>query len=254
MHKMKKNQYLLIIPLAGLLTLPACNTAPPAHNGGTAAPAPTAASTSPYLVSLTKNAPNMVSVGDQFTYNLTVAAQGDVAETTVMDTIPAGASYVSSEPAAVQDGSKLTWKLGNLNRGESKAIRVTLKAEKTGELTYCSVVSALPRVCVSTTVGQAQLTISKTGPEMAQLGQNVTYTVTVKNSGNTPARNVVVTDPVPEGFSSATGQKEISVSLGELAPGASKAVPITLRADKRGKLCNKALVASSNAGKAEAEA
>jgi uncharacterized repeat protein (TIGR01451 family) len=141
-----------------------------------------------------------------------------------------------------------------MNRGESKAITVTVKADKEGEMVNCAAVSAIPRICVSTMVGKAQLAIRKTGPETAQLGGNVTYTVTVQNTGNTTARNVMVTDPVPEGFSAASGQKELSFNVGDLAAGASKVVQVTLRADKRGKFCNKAFASSSNGGKVDAEA
>ena len=218
------------------------------------APRPVVGESCNYLVNLNKKAPSMVAVGDTFSYDLQVMATCDVADVTVVDTLPAGASYVSSEPAGVQDAGKLTWKFATMARGETKAIRVTVKADKEGELVNCATVSAIPRVCVSTMVGKAQLAIRKTGPETAQLGQNVTYTVTVQNTGNTTAKNVVVTDPVPEGFSSATGQRELSFNVGDLAAGASKTMQVTLRADKRGKICNKAFAASSNAGKVDAEA
>jgi uncharacterized repeat protein (TIGR01451 family) len=205
-------------------------------------------------VALSKKAPGLVSVGDTFTYDLTATAQSDVADATVFDTVPAGASYVSSEPAGAQDGNRLTWKLGDIGKGESRSIKVTLKAEKQGELTYCASVSAVPRVCVTTTVGMAQLAIRKTGPEMAQVGSNVTYSITVQNTGNTLARNVVVTDPVPDGFSSASGEKEIRFDVGDLDAGASKPLQVTLRAEKRGKICNTANATSANAGKAQSEA
>jgi uncharacterized repeat protein (TIGR01451 family) len=254
---LKNTRYLLLAPLAGLLALPACTTTaerPTRNPSAASAPAdPAVGATRAYLVNLSKKAPTVVSVGDTFTYELNASAQVDVAETTIVETLRPGAAYVSSVPAAVLDGNKLIWKLGNMNRGESKAILVTLKATQEGEVANCATVSALPRVCVSTMVGRAQLVIRKTGPEMAQLGQSVTYTITVQNAGNTIAKNVVVTDPVPEGFSSATGQKEISFSVGDLPAGASRPMQVTLRADKRGKLWNKALATSSNAGKAEAE-
>lgn len=254
---LKNTRYLWVAPLAGLLALPACTTTsarPTKTTSAASAPAePAVGGTRTYLVNLLKKAPPLVSVGDTFTYELNVSAQMDVAETTIVDTLPAGASYVSSVPAAVRDGNKLTWKMGDMNRGESQAIQVTLKANHEGELTNSATVFAIPRVFVTTKVGKAQLVIRKTGPEMAQLGQSVTYTVTVQNAGNTVAKNVVVTDPVPEGFSSATGQREISFSVGDLPAGASKPMQVTLRADKRGKLWNKALATSSNAGKAEAE-
>ncbi len=255
--KLKTTPYLCAALVAGLLAMTACSTSSGRHPeaiGAATASAAAVGGTTSYLVTLVKKAPALVSVGDTFTYELTATAQMDVADTFIVDTLPPGATYVGSEPAAVQDGNKLTWQLNNLARGETKAIQVTVKADREGELANCATVSAIPRVCVSTMVGKAQLALQKTGPEMVPLGQNVIYTVTVLNTGSTVARNVVVTDPVPEGFSSTNGENELRFELGDLAAGASKTLPITLRADKRGRICNKALADSSNAGKAEAEA
>jgi uncharacterized repeat protein (TIGR01451 family) len=254
---MKTNKFLWLVPVLGLLALTACKTTsqpPPAPSGAAPAePTPAVAQGGSYLVALSKKAPGLVAVGDTFTYDLTATAQSDVADATVFDTVPAGASYVSSEPAAPQDGNRLTWKLGDMGKGESRSIKVTLKAEKQGELTYCASVSAVPRVCVTTTVGMAQLAIRKTGPETAQVGSNVIYNITVQNTGDSVAKDVVVTDVVPDGLSSSTGQKEIRFEVGNLAPGESKTIQVVLHADKTGKYLNRAFATSSNAGKVEGE-
>jgi uncharacterized repeat protein (TIGR01451 family) len=141
-----------------------------------------------------------------------------------------------------------------MSSGESKNVVVTLKAEKQGELKYCATISATPRVCATTMVGKAALALKKTGPELVQLGTNANYTITVQNTGNTLAKNVRVTDTVPEGLSAPNGQKELSFDVGNLEPGQARSVQVTLRADKRGKFINKALASSSNAGKADAQA
>jgi uncharacterized repeat protein (TIGR01451 family) len=249
---MKTATYLWIGPLVGLLALTACNTPPHAHSPPE--PPPAVAGASSYLVSLVKHAPSLVSQGDQFTYEVAVTAKDDVSDATLMDTVPAGASFVNSEPAAMQDGDKLAWKLGNINKGETKVVKVTLKADKEGELVDCATVSALPRACVTTMVGRPQLTITKTGPELAMVGQPVAYTVVVQNTGNITAKDVVVTDTVPDGLSSANGQQDLTFNVGDLAPGASKTISVPLKAEKRGKVCNKAVAAFGQGGKVEAEA
>ena len=94
------------------------------------------------------------------------------------------------------------------------------------------------------------LVIQKTGPETAVLGADVTYNVVVKNTGSAIARNVVITDAVPEGMS---GQP-VTVNVGDLAPNQSKTTPVTFKTTKRGKVCNTATANSSNAGKVSAEA
>ncbi|MFO1511370.1 MAG: hypothetical protein U1F83_00400 [Verrucomicrobiota bacterium] len=50
----------------------------------------------------------------------------------VRDTIPAGASYVRSEPAATVEEGVLVWKIGNLDAGQTIKGKVWFKAEKEG--------------------------------------------------------------------------------------------------------------------------
>jgi uncharacterized repeat protein (TIGR01451 family) len=160
-------------------------------------------------------------------------AQCNVGDVVITDTLPAGCSYVSSEPAAEVSGKVLTWKFATLNQGEAKSAKITVKADAEGELVNCATVTAIPRVCVS-----------------AMLNADVTYNVTVSNKGNITARNVVVTDAVPKGMSG----NPVTVNVGDLAPGASKTMPVTFKATQRGKVCNTAVADSSNAGKVDAEA
>jgi uncharacterized repeat protein (TIGR01451 family) len=207
-----------------------------------------------YLVNLGKTGASAVGVGEQIQYELTAIAASEVGDVTVIDVMPAGVSYVSSEPEAARDGNKLVWKFDKMSVGESKTMRVTLKAVREGEIVNCATVSAVPRVCVTTVVGQPKLEIKKTGPETAQFGSDITYTITVQNTGNSVAKDVVVTDVVPDGLSSSTGQKEIRFEVGNLAPGESKAIPVVLHAEKTGKYLNKAFATSSNAGRVEGEA
>jgi len=205
-------------------------------------------------VSLSKNAPAVVSIGEEFTYELIVTTQSEVSDVTVSDTVPEGAAYIRSDPEAVREGNKLSWKFQNVNPGESKTIRVTVKADAEGQLTHCATASAVPQVCITTLVGRPQLAITKTGPATAQLGQDVTYTVVVQNTGKTVAKNVVVTDTVPDGLSSPDDKRELSFPIGDLEPGGSKSIPVVLKTTKRGKSINAVVAVANNAEKVAAEA
>jgi uncharacterized repeat protein (TIGR01451 family) len=228
--------------------------APVAKPAPAPAPAPkteyTSASTDCGFVRLQKTAPSVAAIGENITYTLTAVAQCDVADVVITDTLPAGASYVASEPAAAVEGKTLVWKLASLNKGESKTAKITVKADAEGELVNCATVTAVPKVCVSTLVGKAQLAIAKSGPATANINSDVTYNVTVSNKGNITARNVVVTDAVPQGMSG----NPVTVNVGDLAAGASRTMPVTFKATQRGKVCNTAVADSSNAGKVNAEA
>ena len=170
------------------------------------------------VTALIKSVPAQVGLGETYDYDLTVTALDDAGNIIVTDTIPAGATYVRSEPPATHDGDTLTWKYPVMHRGDINQIKVWLKADREGDLTGCATIAAVPRRCVTTVVGKAVLEIVKTGPETALLGADVSYKVLVTNKGNTAAKNVVVTDTLPEGLTYAGGLKEVTVDMGDIAP------------------------------------
>jgi len=205
------------------------------------------------LVRLVETLPAETSLGSEFMAELTLYAVSCAANVVLRDTIPAGASYVRSEPAATVEGDQLIWKIGNLDAGQTSTSKVWFKAEKEGRLINCATVSADPRVCAMTLVGKPVLTLQKTGPENAVLGSDITYNLVIKNIGTASAREVMVTDPVPTGMSHSSGKSELSFEVGDLAPGQSKPLAVTFKANQRGKICNTATASSSNAGKVSAD-
>lgn len=198
------------------------------------------------IVTLDKRVPQAVALGEEYPVDLKITAIEQAGAVFVTDTIPDGAEYLRSDPEASRDGSLLSWKFASMDKGEAKNIRSYYKAAKEGELSSCCTVAAMPRTCASTFVGKPMLTISKTGPETALLGADVTYTTTVSNPGTMPAHNVVVTDKIPEGLSHASGQYELTFTVGDLAPNESKSFPVTVKAVQRGNVCNSAVAVASN--------
>lgn len=205
-------------------------------------------------VTLVKKAPAAATLGDTFANTLSVAAHEDVADVIVTDTVPAGSSFVRSEPPAKVSGNTLVWNFPSMKKGETKDIQVYIKAEKEGELSSCCGVTATPLYCVKTIVGRPALAITKTGPETALLGAEVTYNITVRNTGNAIAKEVVITDNVPAGLSHDTGNKTLTFPVGDLAPGQSKSVPVKFKTTQRGRICNPAIAKASNTAPTNAEA
>jgi uncharacterized repeat protein (TIGR01451 family) len=101
---------------------------------------------------------------------------------------------------------------------------------------------AVPPTGTSPAISLARLTLVKraTRPSVTA-GKNVTFNLTVKNTSATIANHVVVTDTVPAGMqfvsasrrASFTGNK-VSFNVGNIAPGRSVSIRITLRADVTG--------------------
>jgi uncharacterized repeat protein (TIGR01451 family) len=206
------------------------------------------------LIRMSKRTPAEVSLGQEFMYELNPTAVACAGNVVVTDQVPPGATYVRSEPPAEVSGDRLIWRLQNMEPGETRSLKVWLKADQEGRLASCATVSADPRVCASTFVGKPLLAITKTGPEMAQIDTDVTYNILVSNTGTAVAREVVVTDTVPDGLSHSSGQRQLTFNVGDLPPNQSKSIPVTLRATARGKVCNGAVAASSNAGQVNAQA
>lgn len=77
----------------------------------------------------------------------------------------------------------------------------------TGSLTFADGSLGVPYILASgAAVQPVGLNILKSGPPTANVGDDITYTITYGNTGGTNASNVVITDPVPPGttFVSAT--------------------------------------------------
>ena len=107
------------------------------------------------------------------------------------------------------------------------------------------------------------ITLSKRAkPTHLTIGSRTTFTLAVANSGEASAQNVKVCDDVPRGlaFISASGfQPEnghICFTVASLAPGASKAFQLTLRAagDAPAKITNHATARAANAPSVSASA
>jgi len=228
--------------------------APPVKTVTLPTPATASADSSGGVVRISKEAPALVAIDEEYTTTITLYAVDAASSIEVADVIPSGATYVSSSPPATQDGNNLAWKFPAMAKGETKTIKVKLKAAKEGSYKSCATVHALPQACVVTVIGKPGLKIVKTGPTTAVIRENISYTIQVSNPGNMAARGVVVTDNIPAGLSHSSGKKTLTWNIGDLAPKESRTIPVVLQGVSMGKHCNKAVATSSNAGKAEAEA
>jgi large repetitive protein len=98
---------------------------------------------------------------------------------------------------------------------------------------------------------QANVTIHLAGPATAAAGDNLTYTLTVRNNGPRQARGVVVRDRLPAGVTlnsatpskgSCVGSAVVTCSLGRLNRFAVARVVIVVNAPNAGRLVNVATV------------
>jgi uncharacterized repeat protein (TIGR01451 family) len=103
----------------------------------------------------------------------------------------------------------------------------------------------------------ADLALTKSdSPDPAHVGQDLVYTLTIKNTGPESATGVTVRDPLPKatGFGSASASqgscvrsKEIvTCSLGNLAGGRTATVRILVKPTEKGTITNTASVSATS--------
>ena len=209
-------------------------------------------------ISIEKTAPGTASVGEEFQYTIVVTNPGKAESTNVRvsDELPDGIQFVASSPEASPSGRMLEWSLGTLAVGENRMIAVKVKATKTGRFENCADVKAdhnlSGRSCAPTVVTSPQLRLEKTGPSEVLICEPITYTVTVRNTGDAPAANVTITDKLPDGLTTANDSQTVVLNAGTLGPGESKQATYNVKASKTGIFSNTAVVTGDGGLTAEA--
>ncbi|OLR92264.1 DUF11 domain-containing protein [Actinokineospora bangkokensis] len=224
-------------------------------------------------LAITKTGPATVVAGSRFTYTITVDNLGPSTSTSsvVTDRIPDGFTPVSASDGGTIDGQVVTWALGAIPVTAPPVVRtVDVLAPDEGG-TASNVASVVPgegapddpnpdndrnRPQVTVAQPSADLSVVKTGLEFADAGTPFDWTVTLTNAGPSTARQTVLTDTVPAGFTVGTvpgattapgpgGTTVVTWALGDVPPGQTRfTVPVTAPATA-GSGRNTAVVRSS---------
>jgi uncharacterized repeat protein (TIGR01451 family) len=202
---------------------------------------------------MTKTMPREATLGGEFVADLNITAQACAGNVVVLDKVPDNASYVRSEPAATVDGNQLTWKIGDMDAGQTINAKIWLKATKEGTIVNCATVSADPRVCGATRVVNPAIQLTKSEPGDVVICDPIPVTLVVKNSGSSQLTGVKVTDSMPDGLSS-DGKNVVVLDAGSLAPGESKQFKFNAAAAATGKYQNTAQATSDQGVTAKATA
>ncbi|MFO1488971.1 MAG: OmcB family cysteine-rich outer membrane protein [Verrucomicrobiota bacterium] len=205
------------------------------------------------IVQLGKKVPAEVQLGKEYVAELSAAATSCAENVVITDHVPAGASFVRSEPAAQVDGDKLTWTVKDMDAGATQTIKVWLRADKEGKLVSCATVKADPKVCGEVRVVKADIQLTKTEPANVTVCDPIPVTLVVKNNGSSALTGVKITDTLPAGLSSE-GKGTLTFDAGSLAPGESKEFKFNAAAAKVGNYVNNASVTSDQGVTAKASA
>ena len=217
-------------------------------------------------------APN---VGDvvSFTVSASNAGPDSAPGVAVSDPLPAGLTFVSSSASrGSYSDSTATWTIGTMAAGDTVTLSIDARVTTSGTKTNVAEVSTSgasdpdstpgngdpgedDRATASLTPLIADLEVVKTVDNArANVGDQVTFTVTLRNLGPDTATGVIVDDPLPPGltfvgavasqgaYDDVTGDW----TVGALAVGATETLALTATVDTLGEITNTASVGASD--------
>jgi uncharacterized repeat protein (TIGR01451 family) len=160
--------------------------------------------------SVSNSTPN---VNDIITYTVTLTNDGPNTATNVQvtDQLPAGLSYVSSTPSqGTYDNISGVWMVGTVANAAAPTLQIQAKVVSAGPGTNMASVSHSDQFDSNTgnnsaiapmTPQQSDLALTKTvSSTTPNVGDTITFTVTLNNKGPDPATNVTVADALPAGL------------------------------------------------------
>jgi uncharacterized repeat protein (TIGR01451 family)/fimbrial isopeptide formation D2 family protein len=190
-----------------------------------------------------------VNDGGEASFRLTATNHGpsNAGEAKILDTLPAGLSYVSASGAVcTAKGQEVTCPLGELAAGASASVELKVKAGTPGKrLNKATASSAAEDPEPGNNEASAEVQVAPTAdlqitntasPSPVNVGHEVTYTLGVHNAGPDPAKGTVVSDELPAGESYVSNDAGCTISgqllrceLHELANAASKTIHVVVR-------------------------
>lgn len=202
-------------------------------------------------------APASVSVGQEFNYTIkaTNISSGNLEDVVVTDAPAQGfkAASATPKPTSAQDNT-MRWELGKLAPGESRTIQITGSATGVGMLKNCVSAEYAKRACLAVNVVEPKLELVKTMTSEVIQCDPIVVTFAVTNNGTGVAKNVVITDELPEGLLTKDGKSTIKATVGDLAAGESKNYKIELKAQRTGEFTNVAVATGGANLKSESQA
>src|SRR5262245_1210657 len=171
-------------------------------------------------LAMTKSVSNArPNVGDTITFTVTLTDKGPNTATnvTVQDTLPAGLTFVSSTPSqGTYSSTTGIWTVGTVTQTSQQTLIIRATVVSPDQQTNSATISHADQFdpdlgnnspSVTETPQQADLAVIKTvNNQTPNVGDTITYVITLTNNGPDGATNVTLQDTLPAGltFVSAT--------------------------------------------------
>lgn len=242
------------------------NDPEPGNNTSTVTPTPAAQVANLAIVKTVDNMAPTVATNVTFTIKASNNGANHATGVTVTDVLPVGYTFISSTASAGTFNTTTgIWTIGNLANGTNETLIITAKVNATGPYANTATITGNEPDPVLTNntstvtplpvTGMVNLSIQKTTVNaLIAIGDSFDYTITVKNIGAQLATEVIATDVLPLGvsyISSTVTNGSISYYaptrtlkwyIGNLQPGATLTLTLSVAADLAGTIVNTATV------------
>jgi uncharacterized repeat protein (TIGR01451 family)/fimbrial isopeptide formation D2 family protein len=207
-------------------------------------------------------APN-VGTAVAFTVQVSNAGPNTAHNVVVRDLLPAGLAYVSDDGAGAYSSTTGDWTVGSISSGGSATLTIGATVTTPGAKTNTAAVQAVDEQQSSTdndsdsatvTPPEADLAVTKVVDEpRPDVGDTVTFTVSLTNTGPDDATGVALSDLLPAGLTwvsddglTAYDHTSGAWTIGSLANDATAVLHISASVDVEGDYTNTAAVADSD--------
>lgn len=189
-------------------------------------------------IRIDKYFPNTVLKGQPYTYKIDVTnlTNLDLENVNIIETFPADFEAISTEPAIFDtSGDKVAWALGKLPAKSTRTIKVTGKANSTEDIPCCTEANfKAPALCLKTAVVDSGLALSLKAPDKKLMCDQIPLEYTVKNTGTSALRDVMVSSTLPENVIAEDGSNLVSRRIGHLAQGEEQKIMTSVQATAPG--------------------
>ncbi|MEL6739357.1 MAG: DUF11 domain-containing protein [Planctomycetota bacterium] len=201
-------------------------------------------------LAITKTATQQALLCDEIEFVIEVRNTGTGMARNVMvrDELPAGVMLADGS------GNSINQSVGDLAPGEAKRITIRAKADRTGTFNNNATASAdgglnAQSNTTNTVITAPALAIQADCTDRQFIGRNFTHQYTVRNTGNGACVDSMVSIDLPAGATVVSTSEGGNVSggratwnLGDMAPGASRTVSVTMTASQSGSFRSSATV------------
>ncbi len=194
-------------------------------------------------LSLEKIAPSTAALGEAMIYTIEVKNTGTIPakDVTLEDQIPKGTELTGTIPQAHLKDKTLVWKLGTLQPGDSKLVKVRVIPHEEGDVGSVATVHFMTEVAAQTRITAPVLELVMDAIPQVAVGENATVKYTVRNVGEGTAFDVTLYSLIPANFKHPEGT-DLEMPIGTLDPGQSKEVTLVALAEQPGRVTNEAHV------------